>query len=245
MIQKQSITLILPCRNEEKALPVLKHLLPNGVDEVIVVDNSSKDKTVQVARKLGFKVLAEERHHKGIGYGYALQKGILSARGNIIVCMDGDGSYPVTQIPSLVKTMLDEQLDVISCNRLPFVNPKDMSLIRKTGVLILNMTILLLFQRVIHDSLTGMWVMKREKVQALWFKEGGWDFSLEFKLRVLSAPSLRFMEMHIPYKDRVLGSSKQKIFQTGFNHFKYLWKFKAEQLTEAVRSLRPSYSKAA
>ena len=241
MLQKRTITLILPCRNEEKALPHLKSLLPKGIDEVIVVDNSSTDKTVSVAKKLGFTVLIEDRKHKGIGYGYALQKGILHAKGDIIVTMDGDGSYPVRAIPSLVKTLLSENLDFISCNRLPFVNPKDMSIVRKTGVMILNLTILVLYQRVIKDSLTGMFVFHRAKVQSISFQEGGWDFSLEAKLRPLTH-GLSFREVHIPYRDRVLGVSKQKIFQTGYTHFKYLFKFKGEQLSQNAKSFIPTLS---
>jgi glycosyltransferase involved in cell wall biosynthesis len=242
MIQQQLITLILPCRNEEKALPVLASLLPKGIDEVIVVDNGSKDNTVSVAKRLGFRVFAEDRHVKGIGYGYALQKGILNARGDIIICMDGDGSYPVNDTPRLISHLLSEKLDFISCNRLPFTNPKDMSFIRKTGVIILNTTILALYGKIVHDSLTGMWVFKKEKINQLRFMEGGWDFSLEIKLRALTSPDIAYEEVHIPYKDRVLGNSKQKIFQTGFNHFKYLWKFKAEQLYSVARTSRPSYS---
>lgn len=242
MIHNQLITLILPCRNEEHALPVLADLLPKEIDEVIVVDNGSSDSTVSVAQKLGFRVFEEDRHVKGIGYGYALQKGILNATGDIIVCMDGDGSYPVTEIPKLVRMLRSEKLDFISCNRLPFTNPKDMSYIRKTGVIILNATILALYGRIVTDSLTGMWVFKKEKINQLRFREGGWDFSLEIKLRALTAPFIAYKEVHIPYKDRVLGASKQKIFQTGYNHFKYLWKFKAEQISASLKAFRPSYS---
>ena len=236
MVQKHTITLVLPCRNEEKALPHLKNLLPKEVDEVIVVDNGSKDKTVKVAQSLGFRVFSEDRHVKGIGYGYALQKGILNSTTDIIVTMDGDGSYPVKEIPGLVKTLLSENLDVISCNRLPFTNQKDMSFIRKTGVIILNLTILALYQRIIKDSLTGMFVFRRDKIQAISFREGGWDFSLEAKLRPIAC-GLAFKEVHIPYKDRVFGVSKQRIFQTGYTHFKYLFKFKGEQLSRTIKSV--------
>ena len=135
MIQNQLITLILPCRNEEKALPVLAKLLPKTIDEVIVVDNGSQDNTVTVAKKLGFRVFDEDRVIKGIGYGYALQKGILNARGDIIVCMDGDGSYPVTEMPRLISHMLSEKLDFISCNRLPSPIQKTCLLSVKLGLL--------------------------------------------------------------------------------------------------------------
>lgn len=242
MIHNQLITLILPCRNEEKALPVLSSLLPKEIDEVIVVDNGSSDNTVAVAKQLGFRVFAEDRHVKGIGYGYALQKGILNAKGDIIVCMDGDGSYPVADTPRLISHLLSEKLDFISCNRLPFTNPKDMSFIRKTGVIILNMTIFALYGQIVHDSLTGMWVFKKAKIKPVRFVEGGWDFSLEIKLRALTEASINYAEVHIPYKDRVYGNSKQKIFQTGFNHFKYLWKFKAEQIAATLKAYRLSYS---
>lgn len=226
MIKNKTISLILPCRNEQKALAALLKRVPLEVDEVIVVDNLSKDKTVEVAKESGARVFIESRVDGGIGYGFALATGIKNATGDIIVCMDGDGSYPVRLVPRLGKLLDEENLDFISCNRLPVKFPKKMSPIRMTGVWILNLVFRLLYNYPIQDSLTGMWVFKKKVINELTLFQGGWDFSLEIKINVVTNKNIAFRELHIPYQDRIFDQSKQNLFKTGFNHFIFLFKEK-------------------
>lgn len=226
MAGNKSVSLVLPCKNEEHALPVLLKSIPKAVDEIIVVDNRSIDNTVKVARSLGAITLSERRSKNGIGYGYALAKGIRSAKGDIIICMDADGSYPVKEIPKIVSYLLSRKIDFISCNRIPFKEPREMSELRFFGVLILNLIILFLFWRKIKDSLTGMWVFKKETVKDLTLFEGGWNFSLEIKLNAIRNPKIKFSEYNIPYHDRVFDSSKQNLFKTGLEHVLFLVKTK-------------------
>lgn len=231
MIKNYSISLVMPCKNEARALKSVLENLPKEVDEVIVVDNNSSDETKKVARSFGARTLSEARNDKfGVGYGFAIQKGVSETKGNIVIVMDGDGSYPVKEIPLLVRSLIHKNLDIISCNRLPFKRPQDMSSIRALGVNILNLTTWALFGYRIKDSLTGMWVFKKYAYNSLDFSEGGWNFSLEFKLKAITNPKLRFAERHISYQDRVLDLSKQKLFRTGFQHLIYLFMFKLNLL---------------
>lgn len=106
MIKNYSISLIIPCKNEAKALETVLDNLPKEIDETIVIDNNSTDQTKKVARKFKAKILSEPRNDKsGIGYGYAMQKGLEQASGDIIVCMDGDGSYPINEVPTIVNSL--------------------------------------------------------------------------------------------------------------------------------------------
>lgn len=239
-IKPYSVTLILPCKNEEKALITVLASCPK-VDEIIVVDNKSTDKTAKIAKKLGAKVLYEVQEENGIGYGFALARGIKEASGDIIVCMDGDGSYPVEEIPILVKQLVLKKIDFISCNRLPFKNQKDRSTIRMMGVRILNLFIYLLFGFKIKDSLTGMWIFHKETINNLVLVEGGWNFSLEIKLNAITNPAIKFAEFGIFYRDRVLDSSKQNLFRTGIIHLLYLFK-KRFQSQKANLSFAPNWN---
>lgn len=224
MISGNHISLVMPCRNEAKALQTVLQNMPGQIDEVIVVDNNSSDQTRRIAKSFGARVITEPRMNKsGIGYGFALQKGIEKSKGQIVACMDGDGSYPIEEIPNLVESLINERLDFISCNRLPFKNPKEMSLIRSSGVRVLNLLAWILFSYRIKDSLSGMWIFKRVVYKELSPSEGGWNFSLEIKLRAISDPRFRFAEKQIPYHDRVLDLSKQKILRTGIEHLIYLF----------------------
>lgn len=213
----------MPCRNEAKALTGVLRQALKQVDEIIVVDNRSTDKTANVAKKLGAKVLYEQQNKDGIGYGFALRKGIREAEGDIIVCMDGDGSYPVSKIQDLVKLLDTKKLDFISCNRLPFQNALDMSAIRTVGVKMLNLFVFMLYGFKIKDSLSGMWIFRRQAINNLSLAEGGWNFSLEIKLNAITNPKVKFAEQSIPYHDRVLDSSKQNLLKTGIEHLLFLF----------------------
>lgn len=226
MIANKTISLIIPCKNEAVAIKVALEHVPEGIDEIIVIDNGSTDKTKAVAKELGAKVFSEPRHVNGIGYGFALARGIREATSDIIICMDGDGSYPTRLIPSLITYIQKNNIDFLSCNRIPFQHPQKMSSVRKTGVIILNLWIRILYGYHIRDSLSGMWVIKKHSIEKLQVFEGGWNFSLEIKINALKNKNIRFAEYHIPYHDRQFDSSKQNIFKTGIEHFFFLLKIK-------------------
>lgn len=226
MIQDRYLSLVVPCKDESRALQAVLSNLPQEIDEVIIVDNNSKDQTSKTAKHFGAKVFFEPRSINGIGYGFALQKGIRESKGDIVICMDGDGSYPVDKIKSITNYLIKNDLDFISCNRLPFKNPKKMSKIRITGVRGLNFIAFLLFGYKLKDSLSGMWVFKRSVFDKLSFSEGNWNFSLEIKIKAISHPSTKFSEYPIPYHDRVFDKSKQNLFKTGLMHVFYLLSLK-------------------
>jgi glycosyltransferase involved in cell wall biosynthesis len=222
MIRNKKISLIIPCRNEAKALRAVLSKLPKEIDEVIAVDNNSTDNTVKTAKAFGAKVFIEKRNKNGIGYGYALQNGLEHASGDILVCMDGDGSYPTYEISKAVKYLLKNNLDFISCSRLPFKDPKKMSSIRSLGVKILNLMSFALFGYKIKDSLSGMWIFRKSVLEKIDLSEGDWNFSLEIKLKSIHFPEISFTEYPISYHDRIFDKSKQNLFKTGVIHAFYL-----------------------
>lgn len=136
--------------------------------------------------------------------------------------MDGDDSYSALGIPKLVRFLQKENLDFISCNRLPFRDKKSMSSIRLLRIKILNLMIWLLYGFRIRDSLSGMWVFHKKALKNRIFKEGGWNFSLEIKLNAINSSKNNFAEFPIVYHDRLFDLSKQTIFKTGIEHFFFL-----------------------
>ncbi len=222
MILDKTISLIIPCKNEEAALYSMLREVPKYVDEVLVIDNGSTDNTPIVAENYGAKLIREERNVEGVGYGYAHQSGMKFATGDIIVAMDGDGTYPLEMIQDVVLYMIKSQSDFVSCARFPLDNPGAISATRQFGVHILNMTVALLYGYHIKDILSGMWVLTRVCARKLNVSNGEWNFSPEIKLSAICNPDIFFSEFHISHDIRLNGLSKQNIWKTGLNHLLYI-----------------------
>lgn len=224
MLNNKKISVIIPCKNEEAALYSMLQNVPQCVDEVIVVDNGSTDNTVMVAKTLGARVLHEKREINGVGYGYAHQKGMKYAKGDIIVALDGDNTYPIDKIPEIISYMVKSRADFVSCSRFPLSNMDAISPLRQLGIKILNIEVSLLYRYPMRDILSGMWVMKRECIKKINATSGEWNFSPEIKLAALQHSKIRFSEYHIEHAIRFNGVSKQHIWKTGLNHLFYIMK---------------------
>ncbi len=91
------VSVVLPARDEEGALPGVLAGIPAGY-EVVVVDNGSTDQTAAVAQDLGARVVLESTP----GYGAAVHAGLVAARGEIVCFMDSDGSIDPAELPAMV-----------------------------------------------------------------------------------------------------------------------------------------------
>src|ERR1043165_2546470 len=147
MYKGQAITVIIPCLNEEQGIEKVLRAMPEFVDEVIVVDNASTDRTSEVAVSLGAKVIREDVR----GYGRAYKRGFAVATGDLIVTLDGDHSYPVDAISYLIEAFLHLKVDFLNASRFPVRDRDAMSLRSRIGNLILGLTMSILFFRWIQD----------------------------------------------------------------------------------------------
>lgn len=98
------VTVVIPALNEERNLPVIAARMPADVDEIVVVDGHSEDRTIEVARLLwpDAVVVTQTR----AGKGNALACGFAAASGDIIVTLDADGSNDPAEIPAFVAALL-------------------------------------------------------------------------------------------------------------------------------------------
>ncbi|HSD28601.1 MAG TPA: glycosyltransferase family 2 protein, partial [Vicinamibacteria bacterium] len=108
------IAVVIPALDEEQAIAAVVREVPPVVDEVIVVDNGSRDRTATEAREAGATVVSEPRR----GYGCACLAGIAAAAGaDVIVFLDGDRSDYPTQLVDVVRPILDGQADLVIGSR--------------------------------------------------------------------------------------------------------------------------------
>ena len=213
------ISVVIPCYNEEDGVRITIGQLPKVVDEVVVVDNNSTDRTAEVARSLGARVVPEKRK----GYGAAYQAGLPAATGDVIVTLDGDGTYPADQIPELVDYLEDKQLDFISASRFPLKNPRAMNFSNKVGNAVLTAGMAVLYGTPVRDSQSGMWVFRSSVYPKLRVKSDGMAFSEEIKIEAIRHRDVRFGEYNVDYRPRV-GEVKLDKWRDGFRNLFFLVK---------------------
>jgi len=178
MYKGQAITVIIPCLNEEQGIEKVLRAMPEFVDEVIVVDNASTDRTSEVATALGARVIREEVR----GYGRAYKRGFAMAAGDLIITLDGDHSYPVDALSYLIEAFLHLDVDFLNASRFPVRDANAMSFKHKVGNLVLSVAMSLLFFRWVRDSQSGMWVFRRGILKEMELECDSMAFSEEIKI---------------------------------------------------------------
>ena len=199
MHQGLSISVVIPAHNEEGGIGRVVDSIPDYVDEMIVVDNNSTDRTAEIARSKGAITILESRR----GYGSALRCGFQAAKKDVIVAIDADGAYPAEQIGDLMDVLQRENADFISCSRFPLTDKSAMSRRNIFGNRMLTVLFGLMYGKRLKDSQSGMWVFRRRILPLMHFEGTTWEFSSEIKIEACTNAHIKFMEMHINYYPRI------------------------------------------
>jgi dolichol-phosphate hexosyltransferase len=217
MYKGDSITVIIPCLNEEQGIEKVLRAMPDFVDEVIVVDNASTDRTSEVAATLGAKVIREDVR----GYGRSYKRGFACATGDLIVTLDGDHSYPVDALSYLLEAFRHLEVDFLNASRFPVRDRQSMSLMHHFGNLALSLAMSILYFRWVRDSQSGMWVLRRSILKDMQLESDSMAFSEEIKIEALKNPRVRFGEISIMYSSR-LGEKKLNPWRDGVHNMWFL-----------------------
>jgi len=226
MRRNKKISVVIPCYNEEGGIAEVIPTLPDFIDEILVVDNNSTDCTAEVAKSLDARVV----HAPEQGYGCAYKKGLPAATGDLIVTMDGDGTYPAHAISYLLDVLLIDDLDFVSAARIPVQWAHCPNMIKRYfGNIALSVMTCLLFGIRLRDSQSGMWVFKKDILDRIRVISDGMPFSEEFKIRAFKHDSINAREVPVQFKyiTRV-GDSKLNLWGDGFRNLMYLFKLRKE-----------------
>lgn len=199
MYKDRNISVVIPARNEEGGIGHVIENIPAYVDEIVVVDNASTDRTAEIARSKGATAVFEGRR----GYGSALRRGFQVATKEIIVTMDADGTYPAEQIGAAIDVLEGERVDFISCARFPLADKAAMSGRNAVGNQVLTLLFGLIYGKWLKDSQSGMWVFRRRLLPLMHFEGTSWEFSSEIKIEACTNPYIKFKEIHIDYRPRI------------------------------------------
>src|SRR5438552_3584365 len=219
MYKNLRITAVIPCLNEEIGISEVLREVPPFVDEVIVVDNGSTDRTAVIARDMGAHVISELHR----GYGKAYKSGFSQATGDIIVTLDGDHSYPVDALSYLLEAFMHCRVGFLSASRLPVISESAMSTKHKIGNWILSFVMSILFLRWVNDSQSGMWVFRRDALSKMKLTSDGMAFSEEIKIEAIKSRDIGFREIFISYSQRV-GEIKLRPWRDGFYNLAFLFR---------------------
>jgi glycosyltransferase involved in cell wall biosynthesis len=210
------VSIIMPALNEEKTvgklvLEISSLMSSNHIPfEVIVVDDSSSDKTYYEALRCGAVVLRNDRNG---GKGYCLRRGLEKARGDLIVMMDSDGEHLPTDIMRLLSEAF-RGLDVVSGSRFMNGESSSTSRIHFVGNQIFNLVIFILTGKTVTDSQTGLRILKRKVIDALHLESDGFEIETEITVKSLKN-GFSFKEVPISIRRREYGVSRIRMLSDG------------------------------
>jgi glycosyltransferase involved in cell wall biosynthesis len=219
----RTVSVVIPAYNEQENIPQTIAAIPVrqleaagfGV-EVLVVDNGSSDRTGDVAREHGAKVIVQPIP----GYGNAYKAGFANCTGDVIATGDADLTYPFDILPDALCRLRDDALDFITTNRLQELDRASMTWSHIWGNHALSMITRALFAVPFRDSQSGMWIFRRNVLNRLRLRSGGMAFSQELKVEAYRR-GLRCAEMPIQYFPRG-GETKNRTIIDGFGNLSQL-----------------------
>ena len=223
------VTVILPTINEEQGIGKTIDSIDkdyfkkkNWDLEVVIIDGDSKDKTQEIAKSKGAKVVLEKRK----GYGRAYKTGLPKVTGDIIVTGYADATYPFERIHKYVQMLIDQNLDFITTDRFAELKHGSMSVKHAFGNMILAYTLKVLFLINLRDSQSGMWIFKKEalkKLPPLESFDDGMAFSEEIKIEMFRNKNIKAKEIPSALYARK-GQVKIESFGDGWKNLKFLFK---------------------
>ncbi len=214
-----TLSVVIPAYNEEDGIADIVHRVLNvredlkkvGVDELelIVVDDGSKDKTVEIARSIaGVRLI---QHPKNKGYGGALKTGFSQAKGELVGFLDADGTYPPEFFPQLCQEALNGTELVIG-SRMAGAE-SHMPLTRRVGNFFFANLLSLIGRQRVTDSASGMRVFKKSILERVYPLPDGLNLTPVMSTRAIHE-NLKMKEIPIPYSER-LGRSKLSVIHDG------------------------------
>jgi len=227
------VSLVMPCLNEErtvgicvrKAQAALSALGVKG--EVIVADNGSTDRSVEIARELGARVVTQPVK----GYGAALQAGIEASRGRIVIMGDADDSYDWGAIEPFVRKV-EEGWDLVVGNRfkggiLPGAMPW---LHRYVGNPVLSLFTRIAFGVGLGDVHCGMRAFTRSAFERMRTATSGMEFATEMVANAAHS-GLRIAEVPTRlYPDKRDRPPHLRSFRDGWRHLRFILTYAPDYL---------------
>lgn len=217
------VSVVMPCLNEEEAIGVCIRKATKALDdlnikgEILVVDNGSSDRSVEIAQREGARVVFEPEK----GYGSAYLKGFKEAKGEMLIMGDADNTYDFSQIGRFILP-LKEGYDFVIGSRfkgkikkgaMPWAN-------RYIGNPVLSGILRFFFKTRISDAHCGMRAFTKKAYRKMQLHSLGMEFASEMVISALRE-QLKLCEIPITYNLRK-GESKLIPIRDAWRHFSFM-----------------------
>ncbi len=198
---------IIPAFNEEVAIGSVVLLSLEHVDEVLVVDDGSTDRTARVAEMAGARVL---RHHKNLGKGAALKTGFQATDADVIVTLDADGQHDPAEIPKLMEPIIRGEADIVNGSRYLHGTDENTPRYRRVGQKILDTATNISTGLEITDTQSGFRAFSSKTIPHFRFRDPGFVVESEMLADAAEA-GLRIMEVEVGVRYDVDGSTRNPV----------------------------------
>ncbi len=213
------ISLIIAAKNEEETIGEVIKDSSGYVNEILVIDGHSEDKTRQIAKKLGARVYLDG----GRGKGEALRLGIKKAKGGILIFIDADGSHEPDDIPKLVDPIKKGNADLVIGSRglggSEELHGDFLKMIRLIGSSIITLIINFRFNVELTDSQNGFRAIRKEAAQDINLKEDIFTIEQEMIIKALKK-GYRIDEVPSHEYARKIGKSRINLRTMSW---RYIW----------------------
>jgi len=211
------LSIVIPAYNEAKTIRRLveKIMMVNFPieNEIIIVDDYSRDRTYRVARILNKRDLSNRirlfRNERNRGKGYCIRRGFENARGNILVVQDADFEYDPREIPRLLEPILNGKADVVYGSRfLGAKRPEGMGLPSWMANRVLTGLTNALFGSKLTDMETCYKLLRKDVLEGIRLRAERFDFEPEITTKILKK-KYAILELPIPYRGRSAAEGKK------------------------------------
>jgi glycosyltransferase involved in cell wall biosynthesis len=198
------VSVIIPVLNEEQSIAAVIGEIPRErVDEIIVVDNGSSDRTAEIASDLAVKVVNEPRR----GYGFACLKGIASLdQPEIVVFLDGDYSDYPSEMPMLIDPIEQNRADLVIGSRSLGKMEKNAHPPHAQFGNWFATALIRIFFGFRYSDLGPFRAIRYSSLQSLQMQDQTWGWTVEMQVKAIRK-KLRIMEVPVSYRKRI-GKSK-------------------------------------
>lgn len=223
------VAIIIPCFNEELTIEKVVSDCRTAVPEadIFVFDNNSDDRTGELAKHAGAKVILSPLQ----GKGHVIRHAFCKVEADVYVMLDGDDTYPAQQIPKLIEKLVEDQLDMVIGTRLSKYEKEAFREFHVVGNKVFSWLVSKMSSQRVTDVFSGFRTFSADLVRNIPLQSRGFEVETDLTLQA-AACGFAIGEVPIYYRRRPEGSfSKLKTYQDGFNILHFILKI--------VRDYRP------